>query len=320
MLAFFATAALIVLTLIGGVLVSQRNLRLVRPDQQAVIIPASDDTPQSVLPSSDSADGILVHATLEEMPPAGGTHQLGLYRAQLAPGAEEHAGSQADTGVGFDLFTVESGQVTVEADAPVLVTHRVANPAGMPTPVEPGTAIVLDAGDQLDVPSGVSFRRRNDGPTQATLLGFTIGNVGESAHTWSSPAGVTYVHGLPFTLPSEFPAIPAEASVHRLTLAPGTELPVRDLPGLELVYVEAGALDLVYAKAEAPTTPEQAFTIRAGSGTDTFGRAPEGAVLANRGAEPLVILAASLVSDNADQPTPPPAWTDGWGSGDHQPE
>ena len=122
---------------------------------------------------------------------------------------------------------------------------------------EPGTTIVLDVGDQFLAPSGVSFRRRNDGLTSATMLCFSIGTYGDSARIWSSPPGVTYAHGLPFKLLSAFPAVPVEATVHRLTLAPGAELAIRDLPGLELVYVEAGALDLVYAKAETPATPER---------------------------------------------------------------
>ena len=304
-LAQLASAALVLLTLIGGFMAFSGSLRFVGPEQRT-IIPAIDTTPESGLPSGVMADEVLLRAILEQMPPSGGTHQLGMYRARLAPGAEERAGNQADTGVGYDLFTVESGQVTIEADAPVFLTRAEANPAAAPSPMSPGTDIVLDVADQLLAPSGVAFRRRNDGPTPATLLGFTIGNVGESAYVWSNPAGVTYVHGLPFTLPSEFPGFPAEATVHRLTLAPGTELALRDLPNLQMVYVESGVLDLVYAKAETPATPELGFNIDTGSGTDTFGRTPERAVLANRGAKPLVLLTASLVPAGAREPTPQP--------------
>ena len=314
-----ATAALVLLTLIGSFVVIHGPLRVTNQREQSAIIPAIDSTPETVHPVGIIADDILVRATLNQMPPADGTHQIGLYRVQLAPGTVEHAGSQGDTGVGFDLFTVESGQITVEADGPVWLTRAVANPADMPSLVQPGTAIVLEVGDQLDVPSGVSFQRRNDGPGPATLLGFTIGNVGEAVYTWSNPAGVTYVHGLPYTLPSEFPALPAEATVHRLTLPPGAEAPVHDVPGLELVYVEAGALDLVYAKPATPATPERSFTIQAGSGTDTFGRTPDQALLANRGTESLVILTGSVVSTRVADPTAQASWSDGWGSGDHLP-
>jgi hypothetical protein len=298
-LAQLATAALVLLTVVSGFVALQGSLRMTGPRQPGVIIPAIDRS--SAIPPEGSSHEVLLRATLEQMPPAGGTHQLAMYRVQLAPGTTEHAGSQADTGVGHDLFTVEAGQVTVDADGPVILTRAVAGPAATPTSVPPGTAVVLDVGDQLLAPSGVTFRRRNDDSTPATLLGYSFGNIGESVHTWSNPAGVTYVHGFPFTLPSEFPALPAEVTVRRLTLAPGAELAVRDLHGLELVYVEAGALDLVYAKAETPATPERAFTIRAGSGTETFGRTPEKALLANRGAEPLVLLTASVVpSDTGD--------------------
>jgi mannose-6-phosphate isomerase-like protein (cupin superfamily) len=316
-LAYLATAALIVLTLVGGILASRGSLRLPGPDEQAAIIPAIANTPEGRVPADDSADAVLLRETIEQMPSAGGTHQLALYRATLAPGAVEPVGSQTDNGVGNEVFTIESGQVTVEADAPVIVTRAVKSPAAASSLVEPGTAIVLDVGDQLFAPSGVSFRRRNDGPTPATLLGFSIGNVGDLVQTFSSPPGVTYAHGLPFKLLSVFPAVPIDTTVRRLTLAPGAELAVRELPGLQLVYVESGTLDLVYDGAETTGTPGPAFTIQAGSGTDTFGRTPEQAVLANRGDVPLVILTASLVPANAGESTPQEPWSDGWGTGDH---
>lgn len=295
-----AAAALLLLTLVGSFLAFGLG-RPERQDKAAVFIPAISGTPGTALPSGVNADVILLRATLERMPSLGGTHQLALYRNRLAPGAEEPVGSQADTGVGNELCTIESGQVTVEADAPVLLTRAVANPVAAPSLVEPGTALVLDVGDQLLAPSGVTFRRRNEGLTTATILCFSIGTYGDSARIWAKPPGVTYVHGLPFKLLSTFPPVPAEATVHRLTLAPGAELAIRDLPGLELVYVEAGTLDLVYAKAETPATPERAFTIQAGSGTDTFGRSPERAVLANRGTEPLVLLTALVVPTSAGE-------------------
>jgi hypothetical protein len=304
--AHVAAAALVLLTLLGGFVALRGSFRLTGPEQRSVIIAAVDSTPESGLSSGVIADDILLRATLERMPSQGGTHQLALYRNRLAPGAEEPVGSQADTGVGNELCTIESGQVTVEADAPVFLTRAVANPAAAPNPLPAGTAIVLDVGDQFLAPSGVTFRRRSDGLTPATMLCFWLGAYGDSARRWVNPPGVTYVHGLPFKLLPTFPAVPTEATVHRLTLAPGAELAIRDLPGLELVFVEAGTLDLVYAKAETPATAERAFTIRAGSGTDTFGRTPERAVLANSGAEPLVILTASVVPIAAGEATPQP--------------
>jgi hypothetical protein len=76
---------------------------------------------------------------------------------------------------------------------------------------------------------------------------------------------------------------------------------------------------LVNATPESASAPERSFTLRAGSGTESFGRTPERAVLANRGAEPVVMLTASIVSASAGEPTPPAPWTDGWGTGDHTP-
>jgi hypothetical protein len=317
-LSFLATAALIALTLIGSFVALRGSLRVLDTEQRA-IIPAIEDTTGRVLPAGVTGDVVLLRATLEQMPPAGGTPRIGLYRTQLAPGAVERGGSQADTGVGNDLFTVESGQVTVEADAPVLVTRAATNPAAEPILTQPGTAIALDVGDQLFAPNGVSFRLRNDDLNPATVLGFSIGTVGNNVQAVSRPPGVTYIDSFPYKLPGTYPTVPAEATVHRLTLAPGAELPIRDLPGLELVYVEAGALNVVTTQAETAETPERSFTIRAGSGTETFGPTPARTVLANRGPEPVVILAASVIPDGVAEPTHPAPASDGWGTGDGVP-
>jgi len=242
--------------------------------------------------------------TLGEMPASRAQHQFALYRYRLAPDAEQPVGSQEDTGVGLYLFTVEAGQVTVEADAPVLVTRAEANPAAVPNSVPPGTAIDLEVGDQLYAPSGVSFRRSNEGSTPATVLDLSLSSVGDLFRNLAMPAGVTADAGFPYKLLTTFPAVPAEATVHRLTLVPGAELAIRDLPGLELVYVEAGDLDLVFDKGGTLSTPERVRRLSAGNGTDVFGRTPERAVLANRGTEPLVLLTASVVSTSAAEPTP----------------
>jgi len=150
----------------------------------------------------------------------------------------------------------------------------------------------------------VSFRRRCGGATPATVLDFSIGTIGDMWTRPSLPPDVTYAISLPYKLLTTLPAVPAQTTVHRLTLAPGAELAVRDLPGLELVYAEAGDLDLVFDKGGTLTTPERVRTLSAGNGTEVFSRTPERAVLANRGTEPLVLLTAAVVSTGAAEATP----------------
>jgi len=291
------TAALVVATLV----VAFQVVRLPRgapPNDQpgglpALIAPATLSTPETT-PETVPEDDIVLQATLEtlgEMPSSRAQHELALARYRLAPGAEQPVGKQEDTGVGIELFTVETGQVTVEADAPVLVTRAEAT-AAAPSPVPAGTAIVLEVGDQLYAPSGVSFRRRNDGSDPAVLLDFSLSSVGDTYFDQALPPGVTDDAGFPYKLLSEFPAVPAEATVHRRTLEPGAELAVRDIPGLEMVYVDAGELDLVFDKGGTLGTPERVRTLSAGNGTEVFGRTPERAVLANRSTEPLILLTA----------------------------
>jgi hypothetical protein len=315
--AYLATAALVLLALVAGLVALRGSMVLVGPDQRAIIIPATDITPERLAPSDPAADELLLRSTLEQMPPEQGqSPQFALERVHLAPGAVEQAGSQENTGVGIDLFTVESGQITVAADAPVFLLRAVAIASGSPSLVQPGTAVTMNPGDHLYAQSGVAFSRRNDGSSPATLLSFSIGAVGDIPTTTSPPDGVTYDSGLPSGQPPDIPAAPAEAAVHRRTLPPGAEIAVRDVPGLHLVFVESGDLDLIYAEAETPPPPEDVLTIPEGSGTGAFGPTPEQAVLANRGDEPLVILTASIVAKSPDVQTPEASWSDGWGTGD----
>jgi quercetin dioxygenase-like cupin family protein len=317
-LTYLATAALVLLSLIGGFVAIRGSMHLLEPENPAVVIPAIDDTPGRVLPSGITADNVLLRATLDRAP-AEGTPRIALQRITLQPGASQSVGAQSDTGVGSAVFTVESGQITVTADAPVLLTRGGPNAGAATSAIPAGTDVAVDVGDQLFAPDGVTLRRRNDGGAPATVLDFSVNSAGDSLTSMSLPPGVTSSAGFPFTLPATFPAVPAEATVHRMTLAPGAELPVRDLPGLELVYVETGNLDLIYAKSETPETLEQFITIRAGNGTEAFGRTPDRAVLVNRGSEPLVILAASIVPTGAGASTPQAPVSDGWGTGDKVP-
>jgi hypothetical protein len=297
-----ATAALILLILIGSL--GAVGLHQRGSEQQSLVIPAMDGTPPTAIPPDGTVDNLVLQAKLEtlgEMPDSRAQHQLALSRYRLAPGAVQPVGNQEDTGVGITMFSVEAGQITVEPDAPVLVTRAGADPASAPGAGSPSAAIVLTVGDQLFAPSGVSLVRRNNGPDPAIVLELSLGSVGDNYFDWTVPEGVTSDAGFPYKLldSDTLPIVPAEAAVHRWTLAPGAELPVRDVPGVELVYVESGELDLVFDKGGTLNTPERVRTLSSGNGTDVFGRTPERAVLANRGTEPLVLLTASIVPTTA---------------------
>ena len=83
-LAYFATAALVLLTLVGGFVGLRGSLRLMNSEQR-VIIPAIDSTAESKIPTGSIADVILLRAALEQMPsPQGRSPQLALNRYRLA--------------------------------------------------------------------------------------------------------------------------------------------------------------------------------------------------------------------------------------------
>ncbi|MFN8590477.1 MAG: hypothetical protein U0031_03365 [Thermomicrobiales bacterium] len=286
-----ATAALLVLTLLGSLL-ANGGLRSAMLHRPPAMVPAPDSE-RPLLPPGVTSDSPLMRALIEQFP-ADPPVWIDLSRITLAPGASEQTGSARDSGVGPQLFRIEAGQVTVVANGPVQIT-RYRTDAEMDSAtsiVSPQTASVLDVGDQVFAPSGVTLQRRNDGAAPATLLTFEITADGEGL----SQPGVTSAFGMPYGRMSAVP-LPAEASVRRITIAPGDGLPVAALPGLRLVYVETGALELRYRGENTLTageTPFAATTLRAGNGTGDFGPTPEQAMLTNDGDVPATIIAATV--------------------------
>ena len=277
-LAQLATAALVLLTLIASFLALRGSLRLMGQEEQPASIPAIEGASEAVT---------LVAALVTTWPAGGPPFGASIQRITFDPGAVEEAGTADTTGVGPDLFTVESGQVTVDADGPVVVTRGPADRRAEPTTVPAGTTIILDEGDQLFAPSEVSLHRRNDTSVPAGILDFHIADL-EQVHRSS---GVHYVRILPDKVLNASPPTPAEAALYRLRLLPGRSLSIHDLPGLQMLYVEEGTLDLMGARGPGDLVPVSRASISAGSGMAHFETTPE---LANRSADPVTLLIATI--------------------------
>ncbi len=272
-----ATAALVLLVLLGTLLVTRGPLRLIGPEDQPASIPAME------APEVAAVAEALITTWPAENPPFWASVQ----RITLDPGAVEGVYATDATGIGLDLFTVESGQVAVDADGPVVVTRGSLAGGAEPTTAPEGTTIVLEEGDQLFVPADVTFTRRNTASTQSTTLDFQIVNV-EPMH--KSP-GVRYERLLPDRILNTVPPAPARAALHRLRLLPGSRLLVSDLPGLQLLFVEEGTLDLIGVRAPGDLVPVTWSSIPAGRGLAHFDTTPE---VANRSTEPVTFLVATL--------------------------
>ncbi len=87
---------------------------------------------------------------------------------------------------GVGVLVVESGSLTVEVNAPVMVTRRAGMSAAMATAeatgdfsgmmesVAEGEAVTLEAGDAAHIPGDVPGEIRNEGQEAATALAFIV--------------------------------------------------------------------------------------------------------------------------------------------------
>jgi hypothetical protein len=237
----------------------------------------------------------LLAALVTEWPDADPLLWARLRRATFDPGAAEAFGVAGNTGDGLELFTVQSGQLTVEADGPMVLWRGPVDQGAAPTSLPAGSRIVLSAGDRLLVPAGASLRRRNDAAVPAVIFGFQITQRKALLH----PEGITNVRLMPDkVLNSALPA-PAEMSVRRLQLLPGQKVAIQDLAGLQMVYVEEGTLDLMGARRLGDLAPVSWKSIPAGQGMAHFETTTE---LANGGASAVMFLVATIDPSGSDEP------------------
>ena len=274
-----AAAALVLLTLVGGLLAQYLPRHLGEQQEAPAIIPAIDREVES---------RVVMAGQVTAWPPTDPPYWMSLQRVTLDPGVEEDPGTPTTISVGPTLFLVELGQVTVEADGPVHVTRGSRDAQGPPAVVPAGTPIVLDPGDHLVASSGISLHRRNAGTTPVTLLDFRIGNV-EQVHRVSTGR---YQRLLPDKVLNTLPPAPAHVAITRIQLQPGSHLLVSDLPGLHMLYVETGTLDLMGARRLGDLEPESWKTLLAGNGLAHFETTT---ALANRSPEPVSVLIATIV-------------------------
>ena len=278
MLAVLATAALVVLTLVGGLVATRGPLPLPGQEERPANIPAI---------SGGAAMTTVMETLVTEWPAANPLLWATLRRETLDPGAVEEFGVTGVTGDALDLFIVESGQVSVDADGPMFAWRANDDPSDEPTALPAGSAIVLNAGDHLFVPSGAPFRRRNHTSEPVVVFGFQMTQEEVLLH----PAGVTGNRVEPDKILNAAPPTPATLGMYRLRLLPGEQLSLLALPGLQMLHVEEGSLDLMGARRLGDLTAESWKSIPAGQGMAHFDGTT---ALANRGTAPVIVLIVTI--------------------------
>jgi quercetin dioxygenase-like cupin family protein len=105
-----------------------------------------------------------------------------VFRFGLEPGAA----IPVEDSPGVGVLVVESGSLTVQVDAPVMVTRGAGMSEAMATAeatgdfsgviesVTAGEAVSLEAGDAAHIPGDVPGEIRNEGQESATALAFIV--------------------------------------------------------------------------------------------------------------------------------------------------
>lgn len=201
--------------------------------QEAVSTPDGRD---AASPDASPSPGITQHTILfrqriDEIPEGAGW--TGVEGVTFAPGETWRQGMARGEGFGPMLYRLEAGTMTVRAAAPFTLTRAGASVANEALKE---TDIVLEPGDVVFMPFGVTSEWRNDGTAPARLMDAGI------AFTGSPSKLADYWYDVYLTPP---PA-PVELTLRRLTLQPGEHLPIAAEPGLAYLGVETGRLTIVW--------------------------------------------------------------------------
>lgn len=272
-LSMLATAALVLLALGGALLAIQGTRPAFDQPAESLYLPANTTSVAPVL---------VMEGTAEVWPETDTLLWATFQRITINPGDAE----PADRAVGDAtvLFTIETGQLTVEASGPVLVTRGTDKGSSAAATV---TTIRLEVNDQLFAPAGVTMDRRNEGSQPVNVLELRI----SSLEQLYRPENVHYQRLMPDKVLNTPPPAPAVMSVHRLELPPGESLAIGELPGLQMLVVESGSLELIGGYQLGSQEATRSDTLAAGSGQAHFDTTTG---LANRGIEPAVFLAVTI--------------------------
>lgn len=276
--AMLMTAALVLLTLLGSFVAIRGSLQPIARDEQPARIPALDVVLNTVT---------IAEAPVAAWPADSLVLWSSMQRITLDPDAVEDVDLVDATGVGVALFTVETGQVEVDADGSVAVTRGPASLRAEAETLPAGMPITLNVGDQFFAPADVTFRRRNVTTHPASILALQL----TSVEPMPDSEGVRYLRLTPDKVINQIPPAPARVALRRLLLLPGSRVAIDDLPGLQMLVVEEGALDLIGIRGPGELVASSWKTVTAGNGIAHFDTTTD---LANSSAAPVSFLIVTI--------------------------
>jgi hypothetical protein len=258
---YLATAALLLLTLAGGLYAvgGGRNLGLLHQTSPGV------------------EHELIAQGEIESIPDDLLIRFTGISRFTLEPGETLESGPDTYYGDGLYLFEVESGTLFIASTGPMeLMTGR----GDQGTPLSAGANATLQAGDRGATSLGTLTTWRNDGQDPTVVL---VAAAGELTDTAIEVEQKDLVKSFTIGVPEP----PVTLAFHRLTFEPGASLPVADLPGLMMIGIQSGEIDVPLTNADG-SIRDRGFGTLEGFVTTDWDLATEGD-LRNSGTEPTVI-------------------------------
>jgi hypothetical protein len=258
LLSHLATAALLLLTIVGGLYAvgTPRDLGILY------------QSPPSV------ENELIARADVETMPdtrPAMYTF-TGINRFTLKPGQSMESGPNSYYGDGVNLFEVEAGTLSLVSNGPMELMTRGSDQG---TPIPAGANVTLQPGDRGVISPGIATTWRNDGQVPTVVL---LAGAGEATNPATELDQVSLVQSLTIGWPEP----PVTFTFRRLTFEPGARMPVADLPGLMLIGVDAGEIEVPLTNGDRTFTPVDGFV------ANNWHLAADGE-LRNAGSEPAVV-------------------------------
>jgi hypothetical protein len=261
-LSYLASAALLLLTLVGGL------YAMGSPRDYLGLLPQS---------SPDVENELIASAAVETMPDVlpGAFTYTGMSRFTLEPGESMEFGPDREYGDGVSLFEVEAGALSLESTGP---TELMTGGSDQGTPLPDGANATLQAGDRGVLWPGTAATWRNDGQEPTVVLYAGAGEL-------TNPVNYTVDEiTLVKSMTIGWPDPPATFTFRRLTFEPGASLPAAEAPGLMLLAVASGEIDVSLDNGDRTFGPVDGTKFVA----ENRHLAPDGD-LRNSGSEPAVV-------------------------------
>jgi hypothetical protein len=192
--------------------------------------------------------GILAEFDVPELPTPHA--EVWFIRMQLDPDGSVAMGKQA----GPSIFYVESGELTIIADAPVTMGAVAATPSDATPTAGQAKEAILAAESSVLVQANTIIEFRNDGDESVSVLGllmFSAEMEGADQQEYPEPVGLK--QGGVAIGSAEFMPVPASITIERIVLEPGTTVEPEknasemDFPGymdMELGAIETGSAEV----------------------------------------------------------------------------